>query len=250
MKQQLSESAWERVSYLFRSRHRYRILDSTPKEYSDEKHIASLVEASRPTVHRTLTKFNKFDWVDRSQTQFKKTRTGDWVSDQVSEFANAIFCADNLRPLFEIAEGCGVPLTSGDTAELNLTLPTDREPNRPATEFRSTLRRDFTNISIYLGAVTKAIEEEITRIADGAEAAVLVPELKTGQIQPSLSDYRIVPRPHTGGLSLSLGVLDEDQAVLFVQNSSSYPVAYATTESRPFVNRCSTILAALQPCPN
>lgn len=247
--------AWESLTYLFRSHHRYEILRELPTTFTEERAFAESVSCSRATVHRCLTEFVEFGWVQNDRTRFRRTEAGEQVCDRVSTLLSSTSTATRFMPLVELAAEYGVELELTTIDDATVSISSATSPNKAARTYYDRLTgREFGSVRAYFGAVTERVRDRLTQFDSTADIAVTVRDPATGEAADrreairSGIDAEWVTWADSDDVDYStdIVVFDERTAVVAVRDDENRITASLSSDGGKLVRACSAVVSALR----
>ncbi|WP_227380112.1 helix-turn-helix transcriptional regulator [Haladaptatus halobius] len=130
----------EYVNFLANSSTRHQILQEIAEQPTAPRTLASKCSCSRPTVHRALTKFQAYDWVDDLEDEYQITSVGSRILHQYDALLETLSIVMEYPQFFNQLgeEGMGIPLEAVESGTIVTATP--KNPHAPHSHFAARLR--------------------------------------------------------------------------------------------------------------
>lgn len=133
-------SPYEYVNFLANSSTRHQILQELAEQPIDPGPLASRCSCTRPTIHRTLTTLQAYDWVNQVEEGYVITPVGKQILHQYDALLETFSTVMEYPQFFNHLgeEGMDIPLDAVDVSTVVTATP--RNPHAPLTYFTTAIQ--------------------------------------------------------------------------------------------------------------
>lgn len=202
------------ISFLVRSPNRVAVLEALADGPYSRQILVEETLASRVTVGRVLTDFERRGWAVRTESGYEATRQGRLIARELDSFRTRLRSLGRLAPLIECLplDRFDVPLEG--FVDARVTLPTATEPNRHHQHIGLVGAR-ADRVRMYAQGVTReALAIHRAAVEDASQRVELV--LTREAMDVVRANDHLRADLHTVAREGTVGVVDESLAVPFV----------------------------------
>lgn len=224
MDEEATGSSFDDIAYLTRSEHRAPTLIALTVRPRSRSELWEMTGASESTIRRTLTEFEKRQWIRRNKYKYEATRLGKFVASTMAELIERFETEKKLREVWQWlpseADGFTVEMCTG--AEITPAKADD--PNRPVNRLlslvRETDRLRFVGFDVALLEPCK--KQLCEAIVDGVETEIIEPPRVNQYVRSScpelfseaLASGNLTLRLHDDLPSFGVAIFDDRVAIV------------------------------------
>jgi len=218
-----TETPIDDISYLTRSEHRVPTLVALSSRPRSRSELWEMAGVSSSTIRRTLTEFEKRDWIYKEEYKYETTQLGAFVASAMVNVIERIETEQKLRDVWDWLPGEESDFTIEMCSEATVTVPDATDPSRPVNRFISlfeeTNRFRFAGLDV---AMLESCKDELCeQVIDGMQTEFINPPRVAEYIRSNCPEL-ISETLESGNLTIRLhdelppygvGLLDDRVAV-------------------------------------
>ncbi len=212
------------IAYLTRSEHRAPALIALTVRPRSRSELWEMTGVSESTIRRTLSEFERRDWVIRDGYQYEATELGGFVASAMADLIDRVETERKLRDVWRLLPNEESGFTMEMCADATVTVADPEQPSRPITRFCALLeetdRLRCTGLDV---AMLDACKHELCdRVLEGMDTELINPPRVANYIREHCPDL-FAEALESGNLDLRLnddlptfgvGIFDDGVAIV------------------------------------
>lgn len=178
------------IAYLVRSDHRIPTLVALKNRPRSRSELWEMAGVSSSTIRRTLTEFEKRDWIRKDEYKYETTQLGEFVASAMVDLIERADTEQQLRDVWQWLPDEDSGFTLEMCADATITIAEANNPYRPVNRFTSLL--DETDHFRFVGldvAMFEPCKDELAKqIQTGMQAEFINPPRVAKYIRNSCSE--------------------------------------------------------------
>lgn len=180
----------EDIAYLVRSDHRIPTLVALRSRPRSRSELWEMAGVSSSTIRRTLTEFEKRDWIRKDDYKYEATQLGAFVASAMVDLIERAETEQKLRDVWQWLPDEESGFTLDMCADATITVADADNPYRPVNRFTSLLEEteDFRFAGLDVAMFEPCKDELAERIQNGMHAEFINPPRVAKYIRNSCSE--------------------------------------------------------------
>ncbi|MFB6178450.1 MAG: helix-turn-helix transcriptional regulator [Halorientalis sp.] len=126
------DTALEEIEFLARSRNRIEVLAAVSQEPLTRGELATVTDASQPTLSRILSDFEVRNWIEKTGSRYGATATGRLVASGMTDLWETMETERTLRDIVAWLPTEAITFDLRRLHDAEITVPTRTRPSAPA----------------------------------------------------------------------------------------------------------------------
>lgn len=126
------DAALEEIEFLALSENRIEVLAAVSQEPLTRGELATVADASQPTLSRILGDFEERNWIEKTGSRYEATATGRLVATGITDLWETMETERKLRDVVDWLPTDEITFDLSHLHDAEITVPTRTKPNAPA----------------------------------------------------------------------------------------------------------------------
>lgn len=178
------------IAYLVRSDHRIPTLVALKSRARSRSELWEMAGVSSSTIRRTLTEFEKRDWIRKDEYKYETTQLGEFVASAMVDLIDRADTEQQLRDVWQWLPDEDSGFTLEMCADATITIAEANNPYRPVNRFSSLLAETdhFRFVGLDVAMFEPCKDELAEQIQAGMQAEFINPPRVAKYIRNSCSE--------------------------------------------------------------